>query len=171
MPEQTTRGHITEEVKSKIQAWLVEDGYQVEQNEDETADFHLTATHPQTHVAFDVIKPRNKPDMIAVAAGVGLAQNQVTRLRAIQEQKRVDFIWDIKFQLLSSGYDFQFSPDSTTTVEKVIVSVSLWFDGLNKHAFMNSLSKVNNGFILVLWKFSSELGSPNEKEPSDSGIG
>jgi hypothetical protein len=171
MPEQTTSGLTTEEMRSKIQAWLMEEGYQIGQIEDQTADFHLSATHSQTHIMFEIIKPRNKPDMIAVATGVCLAPNQLTRLRAIQERKRADFLWDIKFQLLSGGYEFQFFPDSATTVEKVILSVSLWFDGISKHVFMSSITKVNSGFLFVSWKLNNELGTAEQTLPSDSGIG
>jgi hypothetical protein len=163
----------TDQIKEKIKTWVMEYGFQIGQTEDQTAEFHLTVTNPVSHLVFDVIKPKSKPDMIVIAGGFGLAPNQLTRMRAIQEKKREAFLWDIKFQLISSGYEFQFQPmESLTFVEKVIIQLSLWYDGISKHSFMSSLLKVNKGLLLALWKLNNELGTPSQAQVSNnSGIG
>jgi len=140
----------------------MEEGFQIEQVDDPTADFHLTADLSNL-IGYDIIKPKNKPDMIAVAVGLKLDNNQITRLKELPEEEREEFLWGVKFDLILAGYAFQFQPTNRMNyVEHVLITQSLWFDGTTKNSFMLTLEKVSNGRQFAAWKMGRELGFPNE---------
>jgi hypothetical protein len=156
-------------MKQKLQNWLMEDGYQIGQADDATADFHLNVTNPISKLVLEVAKPKVRIDLVGIGAGYGLTPNQLTRLRGIAERKREEMLAELKLTLITSGINFQFFPaDTNNFVEKVVVSLDLWFDGITKHSFMTAFEKVSLSLVGLIVKFGTELGYPNDTRSSSS---
>jgi len=159
----------TEEMKQKVQNWLMEEGLTVGNQNDPTARFHLVATN-QAGLGLDIVNPTARQDQLVIAGGYQFQAEQTRRLLEIRERARDDFFWDLRFSLLLADYQFQFHPQQGLP-ERILVLDMIWNDGLTKNNLMKTYNHVSNGVLFVIWKLGKELGFPAQsgRQTRESG--
>lgn len=146
-----------EQMKERIQTWLMDIGYQIGTPTDDNSRFHLAVTTPLGTLV-DVLQPNTQSDMVILGAGYQLTPEQTKRLKELNERRRDEFLWDLRFSLVLGHFSFDVQPASQALLEKVIITDTLYYDGITKNSFMKSFDHVHRGLMFTMWKLGKELG-------------
>jgi len=151
-----------DEVAKKVRDWLVEDGIYKDKVADATADYHFVAEFPPNSRRYiDVIFPKNRDDMVVVAAGVKLSEEHYRSLISLSKEKREELLWEIRFKLLFLETGFQILPSSEDP-RIFQFNRELYFDGLNKNVFMDAVKQVYRCMLFIIWTMQKLFGSYSE---------
>lgn len=145
-----------EEVKKRIQKWLLDEGFKVQSVSNEHASFNFVAEDAEGRKV-NIIQPIKKIDQIIIATRAVLTQEQIDKLSRISEDERNRILWTLRFGLLDRGVGF--SPISMP-LESIQVSTVVYYDGLNKDNFMHRLFEVRKALLFIFWTIDRELGEP-----------
>lgn len=151
------------EVKALLQGWLVEEGFQVREVEDPRAHFNLATQHP-AGIRLHVAQPRDRKDRVMVVGKVELSPRDLSRFRSLEAKAREDFLWDLRFALITNQVQFQLLPNAHDPTA-ILLTRAIWYDGLTKHQFMETLQRVVDAAFLTIWKFRRLLGTTTPEEP------
>ena len=146
------------DVAMRVRDWLVEDGIYKDRVADENADYHfLVEVPPGSGQYIDVVFPKNRDDMIVIASGVKLADEHYRALMSLSEDRREELLWEIKFKLLFLPTGFQILPN---VKEPQIFQFTreIYFDGLNKNLFMDSIKQVYRCKLYIIWVMQKNFG-------------
>jgi len=153
---------MKDEVAKKVREWLVEEGVYKDKVADGAADYHFVAEFPPNSRQFiDVIFPKNRDDMVIVAAGIKLSDEHYRSLMALSKERRDDILWEIRFKLLFLETGFQILPNASDP-QVFQFTRELYFDGLNKNLFMDSLKQVHRCMLFIVWTMQRLFGSISE---------
>ncbi len=147
------------EIAMRVREWLVDDGIYKDKIPDENADYHFLAEIPPGSGQYiDVVFPKNRGDMVIIASGVKLADEHYRSLMSLADERREELLWDIKFKLLFLATGFQILP-SAEDPQIFQFTRELYFDGLNKNIFMDSLKQVYRCKLFIIWTMQKNFGS------------
>ena len=155
---------MKEEYARKVREWLVEEGIYKDKVADASVDYHFVAEFPPNSRQFiDIIFPKNRDDMIVIAAGIKLSDEHYRSIMALNKEKRDEILWDIRFKLLFLETGFQILPNAN---EPSIFQFTreLYFDGLNKNLFMDALKQVHRCMLYIIWLMQRLFGSISEDD-------
>jgi len=154
-----------QDVKARLEKWLLEENYKVESLTNNHALFNLVV-EDNSGLKLHVRQPLLSVDQIVVMAKASLSEEQITKIQKMLSGERTRFLWELRFSLLEMGIDFS---SVSLPLKFVLVSSPIYFDGLTKNAFMTKVFAVRRALVFVMWKVSKELGEA--KLPFDtSGI-
>ncbi len=155
---------MKEEYSRRVRDWLVEEGIYKDRVADDAASYHFVAEFPPNSRQFiDVIFPKNRDDMVVVAAGIKLSDSHYRALMALSRDKREEVLWDIRFKLLFLETGFQILP-SASEPRIFQFTRELYFDGLNKNMFMDALKQVHRCLLFIRWTMQKLFGSIYESD-------
>ena len=78
-------------------------------------------------------------------------------------RKREEFLWDMRFELLRSGVDFE---GVGSPLQKVSIYRRIYADGLNKSSFVETVQKVMRAVLIVTWMLRRKFGNALPESPS-----
>jgi hypothetical protein len=148
-----------EKVKTNIQKWLLEEGFKIQSQLNTKTLFDFLATDANG-VKSRIIQPTLKLDQVMIVCGVSIDENQQSTLLAMENKKRLTFLWNLRFGLLDLGVQFS---SITAPLKLLEISKSIYYDGLTKDAFMEKLLEVRNAVLFVFWTFDREFGEIKPK--------
>lgn len=132
------------------------------------ATFQLNLRFPNPQSNINVFQPKGKNDTLIVGAVIEVAEPHKQQLRALDNEKREKFIWDLRLTLAQGNIEFEMRHPNNV-LEFVRVHKFLFEDGFSKHAFMNALLDVNRSKLLVIWFIQREFGvSPSPAPDEDT---
>ncbi|MET1123740.1 MAG: DUF2299 family protein [Archaeoglobaceae archaeon] len=148
----------------RVRTWLVEEGLYKDRIADDAAKAHFLAElPPNSGQVIDVIFPKNRDDMVVIASGVKLAEEHYRALMSMSRERREEIMWDIRFSLLFLETGFQILP-SAEDPQIFNFTRELYFDGLNKNMFMDSLKQVYRCKLFVVWKMQRLFGKVRSED-------
>jgi hypothetical protein len=153
------------EMMRKLQGWLVEEGFLLRKEDNPQANFQYAVTSP-VGINLVVLQQLGKKDQIVVAGVVNIEDQVQKKILELSDSERGDFLWDLRFSLLLSHFQFQFQPQGADVMQQIMIVDPMWYDGITKDTFMKSLSTVTNGVLLVLWKIVRKFGGQLPKQES-----
>ena len=145
-------------IQAKIQNWFIEEGYKVSKVDNPKTYFTITAEH-STGMHIGVSQGLDSKDRLTIEGGVQVPDDQ---FRQMPEKERLDFLWELRYDLITNDLIFAMLPNGQLP-NKIVVLKNIWYDGLTKNSFMNAAQKVVEGKLMTLWKFQQKLGAPEPK--------
>jgi hypothetical protein len=155
-------------VRAKLKQWLEEDGYTVKVLDGKTTYFTLGIEHPTLRVSLTVGQLLGHKDRITILGALSISELHRQKLEELSENQRNEFLWDLKFTLVSNDIPFEMPPRGRASgqlaeldllPDQIIVSQAVWYDGLTKDSFMRRFHQAVKGMFLVLLKFEHLSGA------------
>ena len=140
-----SRANGKKEAIEKIQKWIGEEGLESGVIEQPYADFQVDLRNP----AVSIIIPRNKINWVIFGTYVQLTQEDKKGFSDLKDkEKRMEMISDLQRSLLAINVEYTFSPD-LDSLDKVSIGKNIYFDGLTKDRFMDSIFALKRAMAAV----------------------
>ncbi len=148
------------EIKTKMQQWLVEEGFKLIDKTDLNTAFKFVTKIPMGfHVI--ILQPMTKKDIIVFGGGIVFSEDDKKRLHMMENDKLLSLLWDIRLALLNRGMEFD---PIELDMDAINVNMKLYVEGLNRPTFMEKFSHFNRTLVLLVWMLQRAFGEP---EPMD----
>ena len=139
------------EVVDSIKQWLTEERLTVKSQTDSRAHAHFLVRYPggkQGHM-FAVVVPKGR-DLVALSSMTRVDEGQQKEMKAHMDDEDSDWtewIHESRLHLIRTGVDWAIhmghdGEKKPGPLQAFNVSLPIWFDGLNKHEFMNNLRRL-----------------------------
>lgn len=165
---QTTVSGRVREIRGKIQAWLMQEGWKIgEQVSPDTQWIILAEDEHQRKIA--VAQKIGRDDQVIIQGGVNVVDPIRGQFMAISQQQRQEFLNDLGLKLIEINCEFAGLKEP---LETIIVTQRIYYDALTKDAFLQRASLVRNGLLVVLWAMARRFGqAPPASPPDEHRIG
>ena len=160
--ESSTGDTALDDVEKRVRQWLLEEGWQLDAESRPDYKFAIVADDGSGRKLI-VSQQSQKADRITIEASVSLSDDHVKKMEKLQQKKRRDFLWDLRFELLQTDVEFTGVGES---LQRVVVGQPIFYDALSKDVFMQRVSEVKKALLLVLWKVAQLM----EESPSQMGF-
>jgi hypothetical protein len=152
----SARNQRSQQIQSKIQAWLMEEGWRIRQEQAPDAEWFVSG-ESEARVRIGVGQRKGSPDQIIVQGSVTIDQAHQDKINKLPKDERGKFLWDLRFSLLNLGVEFS---GVTEPPQEIRISQRIYEDGLTKDRFLQRVSQVRNGVLNVLWMIARKLAQP-----------
>lgn len=158
--ETATTASEREEVRARVQSWLLSEGWQLTEKPHADATWLVEARDAGgRHVI--VGQKKGREDQILLEGAVGIAERHREQLALLPLAERLDILWNLRFALLGLNVEFNGVEEPLT---RVMIGQRIYFDGLTKDRFLQRISLVRNGIIAVIWSIARRLERPGAGE-------
>jgi len=144
------------DVRDKVNGWLMEDGWKLQKHTLPDASWAFIAEDPNIR-RIVVGQKVGRDDQLLLQAAVIPDENVMTQLDKLAEDERNNFLWDLRFELLRAGIDFN---GVGIPFKRVEVMMRITTDALTKDVFVQRLGQVHKGVILVQWMTARKFAKP-----------
>jgi hypothetical protein len=155
MPNATELAQV-EEIGKRVEEWLVDEGFSIWKSADKNCRFSFKVTRDDCLPLF-VLQPRNKVDSLLVVCDTRLTDEGQKRLSTLPEKERGFMLFDLRTVLLSTACRWQFIP-SLESWKTIRVSKAVFYDGLTKDRFFETVDTVARAVSLVILSFQWKFG-------------
>jgi hypothetical protein len=146
----------TEQVGKMVEEWLVDEGFNIWKSTDKDSRFSFKAARDDCSPLL-VLQPRNKADSLSVVCEIRFTDEGQKKLAALPDREREFMLFDLRMVLLSTECRCQFTP-SIQSWKAIRISKAVFYDGLTKHRFFETVDTVARAVSMVIltfqWKFS-----------------
>ncbi len=150
-------------IEEKVKTWIKSEKILKESITDHHV-FHFSVNFPRgSPFSLSIVQPPEKRDMVAIISATQLVPEHFSRLKQLDMEKRSRMIRDLRIMLLSRpsvGFQLFFENPRDLTLQRYLIVLELYEDGINKTIFMHSLQEVHKAFLLSLEVINSYLGVP-----------
>jgi hypothetical protein len=146
----------TGDVGKKIETWLGDEGFNVWKFAGENSRFSFKTTRDECPPLL-VLQPQSKADSLLVTCDVRLTDEGREKLQALPKREREFMLFDLKMVLLSTECHCQFIPSSGSW-KAIRVSKPVFYDGLSKDRFFETMDTVARAVSLILLTFQWKFG-------------
>ncbi len=150
-----TAGITASENRTKVQTWLMEEGWSLREENPSGLSWGFVATD-RNNRRLAVGQPIDRPDQIVIQAMLILSPQDKQRFIGLPEKERKDLTMKIVSGLLRTEVQF----DANDPTEMIGIAQRIYEDGLTKDAFFQRYDKVLNGIILVMLEMSHKFSTP-----------
>jgi|SRR6185369_318784 len=156
----------TQDKRSRIQNWLMQEGWKIGEGQHPQASWIITASQDRGFTLV-VAQPSNTRDRIEIQAGVAIGDDHQKSIAALDAPQRQKLFWDLRFDLLKMGVDFSGFDDP---VKLINVTQRMYDDGLTKDRFLQRVTKIKNAQITILWTINRVFNQPPDDDILGSGL-
>lgn len=151
-----------EQAKEAIRNWLTENHHEVNEMEDENANFHFEIDYPLgTLKRQRVIQPKEYPGLVVVLNGVSVAKEHVEDLKNLAQEDRDKFYGEIRDDLLFLDNSYDMNIDEDGLAKQVQFSYEFYFDTLGKTKLFSGLLLNHRTLLYIITKFNDKFGMPD----------
>ncbi len=151
-----------------MRAWLEEESLLKKVVEDQH-QFHFSINYPRgSPFSLSIVQPQARHDMVAIISATELIPQHFNQVKQMNMEKRGQLIQKLRLVLLSRpkiGFQLIFENPRELTLQRYLIVLELYEDGLNKTLFMHSLQEVHKAFLFSLEVINSHLGTSAELAP------
>jgi hypothetical protein len=145
-------GHSTgsargENKRSRIQSWLMQEGWQIGEVQHPKASWVIGAKQ-ESGFAVVIAQPTSPVDCVHIEATVRIDPHHQKMIAAMDGKLRAELWWRLRFGLLKLGVEFGPIQDGVTNLN---VTQRMYDDGLTKDRFLQRVGKIRNAQVLILW--------------------
>jgi hypothetical protein len=178
-----------EAVVNQLKAWFTEERLTVKAQNDPRAHGHFMVKYPggkQGHM-FAVVVPKQR-DLVAISSMTRVDEGQQHEMKSHMEDEDSDWsewVHESRLHLIRTGVDWAIhmgheGDAKPGPLQAFNVSLPIWYDGLTKNEFMNSLRKLWLAKLALIheikYSYGPGVGKPGpvddwakSKAPSRSG--
>ncbi len=145
-----------------VQAWFIEDGWSIRQESNPDASWAFVADDGAGRKVI-VGQRIGREDQLLIQAMLKIDDETQNRLTQLEADERNEWLWDLRFELVRTDLEFM---GVEMPLKVVQVMGRICFDApLTKDAFLNKVSQVRKGILIVGWMLAKKLGrQPSRKE-------
>jgi hypothetical protein len=133
------------QIKEKILQWLKDESIDFTMEENPYLDFQINIKEPN----ISIFSYKDKPDSIEFATYASLiAEDKKAFIALKNNEEKLKILWDLERSLLQINVGHKLLPNYKN-LEKVEIYKKLYFDGLSKNTFMDTMFGVQRGIKLV----------------------
>ena len=162
----STANPRTENKRTRIQGWLMQEGWKIGEAQHPDALWVISATDDAGRTLV-VVQPRSMPDRVDMQASVAIDPNHQKLVAAMEPKERQDLWWGLRLELLKFGVDFTGFEEQ---VKMLNVLQRMYDDGLTKDRFVQRLIKIRNAQVLILWTINRAFDQPPDDDILGSGL-
>ena len=96
-------------MRTRLEGWLTEEGYDITIKEDPNTYFHISATHPK-HKPFTILHPTVRKDSILLLLTLNFPK-PTESIKKLSKKETQELVWSLCYSLLSMNIQFGFIPD------------------------------------------------------------
>ncbi len=149
------------DIRDKAQQWFMDDGWSIRQEKTPDASWAIVADDGKGRKVIAGQKP-GRNDQLIFQAAVIIDDITSSKINDLPEGERNDLLWNLRFELLRTDLEFM---GVETPLKRVEVAGRLCFEALTKDAFLNKVSQVRKGILIVLWMLARKFATqPPRKE-------
>ena len=145
-----------DQIKDKVQTWLMEDGWSVRQETPSMGLWTFVATDQFGRV-IGVGQRKNKEDEVIIQGAINIGDDTNDRIIRLTDDDRNNLLWDLRFALVQTNLEFS---GIGLPLKRIEVVERIFLDGLTKDCFLQRTSEVRKGVLIVMWLFARKLGQP-----------
>lgn len=160
-PNMSSQEKEQKDKKAQAQLWLMEDGYKIKENPDMNSSFRMVAENNAGNWV-EVVQLTTRPDQIGIVTTIVLNEMQKAKFLQMDEGKRRELIRELRSGLLMMGIAYM---GLIYPLEKLTISRAVYYDGLNKNNFMDTLTKVFYAFYYVANIYEKYFGELSPTPP------
>ena len=142
--------------KTRIQNWLMQEGWQVGEAQAENAAWALLATNQNGQGAL-VIQPQQFADMLFVQANMAFDESFRQQYQTLDQAKRQQVLWSLRIGLVQMNVDFEGIQEP---FERLSVSQRIYDDGLTKDNFAQRVMQVKMAMFFAVWTIMRAMEQP-----------
>ncbi len=131
--------------KAKVERWLREDGWSLNEAPREGFSWRLLAEDNAKRKVM-VLQREHRADQIIMEAGVTIGGGQLGRFEALTEAERQAILNRLKLELARAGYNYN---GLELPFKAVGLSEVSYLDGLTKDVFMHRIQNLRRAVVLV----------------------
>jgi hypothetical protein len=140
-----SESNVKKEVIEKIQKWLDEESIEFTPLEYPFAEFNVDTKNPNQTIRI----PKNKPDSIEFLTNASFAnEDQKAYVALKNKEEKIRILFDLQRSLLEINVGYKIEKD-LENLESIIITKTIYFDGLTKDRFMDTRFALLRGFSLV----------------------
>ncbi len=143
-------------MKQRITDWLIGQGWSVKHEETPETNWAIVA-ESRKHVKVNVRQPVGRADQAVIFTTIQLDDETRQRIMRLSEGEREGFLWDIRFQLLHMGVEFEGIAD---VPERITVVLAVYADGLTKDSFFQRVSQIHSATFAAIWMVARKFAQP-----------
>jgi hypothetical protein len=148
-PEGTSLTLQREEIISKIRKWVKEEGYSFETEKSRENSYYFARYDVGKGLMCHIDIPRDQRDRIHIMFVVGFKEIDVKAFDRLSEDKQNIFYHNMEVALAQANVRFLFRKPT----HQIMLWKTLFFDGLTKHSFHDSVSSGVSVVNLALAKY------------------
>ena len=145
-----------DQIKDKVQTWLMEDGWSLRQETPSMGLWTFVATDQFGRV-IAVGQRKNKEDEVIIQGAINIGDDTNDRIMRLTENGRNNLLWDLRFGLVQTNLEFSCIGITLKRIEEV---ERIFLDALTKDCFLQRASEVRKGVLIIIWLFARKLGQP-----------
>ena len=147
---------LPEQIKERIQTWLMEDGWSLRQ---ETSDRNLWVFIAEDQFGRKIVVGQRvgKKDEVVIQGAVNIDDDVTDKIGRLPDDERNNILWDLRFELVRTNLEFS---GISFPLKRVEVIERLFLDALTKDNFLQRASEVRKGILIVVWVLSKRFAQP-----------
>ncbi len=145
------RGMTPEQMGTMIHDWFKEDGFPIEDALVPNTDFSWSVTTTKRKIY--VLKFKNRKDSIVISGGLVFGE---TKERLLDDPKVGDIFYELTSKYLELGLNYNFQP-LFRNADLIEFSQHIHYDGLTKHALIQTVGLLRNIIVWTQQKLSKEM--------------
>jgi hypothetical protein len=140
-------------IRDLVQKWFMEDGWSVGVDTPPDATWALVADDGQGRKVVTGQRTGREDQLLIQGAIVfdDVISNKVSQL---PEDERNNWLWDLRFELVRTDLEFS---GVQLPLKRVEVMGRICFDALTKDAFLQKVSQVRKGVLMVGWMLARKF--------------
>jgi hypothetical protein len=148
-------------IREKAQNWFMEDGWSVRKEPAPDATWAIVADDGKGRKVV-VGQTPGRDDQLLFQGAVIIDDITSDKINELPESERNNLLWDIRFELIKTDLEFM---GIEAPLKRVEVMGRIFFDALTKDAFLNKVSQVRKGILIVIWMLAKKFATqPPRKE-------
>ncbi len=146
----------TEEIQTQVRAWLVEEGWQVQPLGGPEVSWGFSARDSMGR-GIAVLQMSDHRDRIVIQTAIEVSEGHQQRIAGLPQNERISFLWEMQIRLMQIGVLFTGVSDP---LQRIVLAQRIYYDALTKDAFLQRVSHVLNGLLVVLGTISQKFAEP-----------
>ncbi|MFL6423500.1 MAG: DUF2299 family protein [Nitrososphaeraceae archaeon] len=144
--------HSKQEAVDVVKKWLLEEEYNITSVPNENADYNFRIT--KMNMIMNVVFHKRSEDSLIIAGNLTFGSEEQAMLRYTITKR--ELLFDIEMLCTQLNLEFSMNPvedKGEYSLEDIGLSKTLYFDGLTKQSFFDSLNAMFNSLSLIISKF------------------
>jgi len=158
---QSTGMPSSNDMRTKIQSWLIQQRWSIRAvSAPETQWVLICEDEGQRKVV--LVQPSKIENQVAIQGAVKIEEPAKSLFSALSPDKRDEFVWELRFALLSMGVG---QDGVKEPLELIKVNQVIHYDGFTQDAFWQRVLLVRNALVTIQWMIARRFAQPPIKPP------
>lgn len=142
------------QIIQKIQSWLIEEGWNYKGVPDPNALFNIVV-YPNEFQNVNVAVLRTHPQKILIKTSISFNEDDSKAFLILTEHEKKEFQMNLEILLIQVNLIYNILPDPPRRIDSVEMTRQIYFDGLTRDKFIDSIIAILRGLQIVKLNYNS----------------